>query len=124
MRFVTASLTLFAACVSASVAVAAPARLSDVEYIAANRCIGLESTKAFAGPDADALRQLVKSQEWGRNSFIYDKADQARDDGVREASRTGAENNIRLASERDGVCRTLASTTTASAPSASHNMMQ
>jgi hypothetical protein len=124
MRFVTASLTLVAAFASAAVAVAAPARLSDVEFIAANRCVGLESTKAFASPDADALRQLVKNQEWGRNQFIYDQADQARDDGAREASRSGAENNIRLASERDGVCRTLASTTTASAPSASHNMMQ
>ena len=124
MRFVTASLTLVAACASAAVAVAAPSRLSDVEFIAANRCVGLESSKAFAGPDAEALRQLVKSQEWGRNAFIYDKADQARDDGARDASRSGAENNVRLASERDGVCRTLASTTTASGPSASHNMTQ
>ena len=124
MRFVTASLALVAACASAAVAVAAPSRLSDVEFIAANRCVGLESSKAFAGPDAEALRQLVKSQEWGRNAFIYDKADQARDDGARDASRSGAENNVRLASERDGVCRTLASTTTASGPSASHNMTQ
>ena len=91
---------------------------------ARRECIGLESTKAFASPDADALRQLVKSQEWGRNAFIYDKADQARDEGAHDASRSGAENNVRLASERDGVCRTLASTTTASTPSASHNMMQ
>ena len=124
MRFVTASLTLAAAFASAAVAVAAPARLSDVEFIAANRCLGLESTKAFASPDADSLRQLVKSQEWGRNQFIYDKADQARDDGARDASRSGAEASARVASERDGVCRSLASTTTASTPSATHNMMQ
>ena len=124
MRFAITTLTIAAACASAAVAVAAPARLSDVQFLAANRCVGIESAKAFAGSDADALRQLVKEQQWGRASFIYDKADQARDDGEREASRSGAENNVRLTSERDGVCRALVSTTTASTPSGSHNMVQ
>jgi hypothetical protein len=124
MRSVTATLTIVAACASAAVAVAAPARISDVQFIAANRCLGIESTKAFGTPDAEALRQLVKTQNWGRDAYVYDKADQARDDGAREASRSGAENSLRLASERDGVCRSLASTTTASTGGASHNMMQ
>jgi hypothetical protein len=124
MRFVTAALTIVAACASAAVATAAPARLTDVQFIAANRCIGLESTKALASPDSDALRRLVKSQDGGRASYIYDKADQARDDGARDASRSGAENNLRLAAERDGVCRSLASITTASSGGASHNMVQ
>jgi hypothetical protein len=124
MRLVITTLTIAAACASAAVAVAAPARLTDVQFIAANRCLGIESAKTFAGPDADALRQLIKGQQWGRDSFIYDKADQARDDGERDASRSGAENNVRLTSERDGVCRALASTTTASTPSGSHTMIQ
>ena len=123
MRLVTAALTIAAACASAAVAVAAPARLSDVQFIAANRCLGIESTKAFATPDADALRQLAKDN-WGRDSYIQDKADQAREDGQREASRSGAENSVRLTAERDGVCRALVSTMTASAPSGTHNMMQ
>jgi len=124
MRFVTVTLAIAAACVSTAVAVAAPTRLSDVQFIAANRCLGIESAKALATPDADALRQLVKTQEWGRDAFIYDKADQVREDAQREASRSGAEGNLRLIAERDGVCRALASTTTASTPSATHNMMQ
>jgi hypothetical protein len=124
MRFAIATLTITAACASAAIAFAAPTRLSDVQFVAANRCLGIESAKGFAGPDADALRQLVKSQQWGRAEFINDQADQARDDGERDASRSGAENNVRLASERDGVCRSLVSTTTASTPSGSHNMMQ
>ena len=125
MRFVTATITLAAACASAAVAVAGPApRLSDVQFIAANRCLGIETSKTFASPDADALRQLIKREDWGRTSFVYDKADQARDDGARDASRSGAENNIRLTSERDGVCRAFASTTTAAAPGGSHNMKQ
>ena len=123
MRFVTAALTIAAACASAAVATAAP-RLTDVQYIAANRCIGLESTKSLASPDVDALRRLVKSQDGGRDTYIYDKADQARDDGARDASRSGAENNLRLVAERDGVCRSLASITTASSGGGSHNMVQ
>jgi hypothetical protein len=122
MRFVTAAITIAAACASAAVASAAPARISDVQFIAANRCLGIESTKNLASPDVDALRQLVKSQDWGREAFVYDKADQAREDGQREASRNGAESNVRLTSERDGLCRSLLSTTTAAATSGSHSM--
>jgi hypothetical protein len=124
MRIVTAALTIAAVCATAAVASAAPARINDVQFIAANRCLGLESTKGFSAPDADALRQLVKSQTWGRDSYIYDKADQAREDGERDASRSGAENNVRLTAERDGVCRSLASTATASSGGATHNMVQ
>jgi hypothetical protein len=124
MRFVTAALTVVAACASAAVAVAAPVRLSDVQFIAANRCLGIESTKAFATPDTDALRKLVKDN-WGRDSYIQDKADEARQDGERDASRAGAETTTRITAERDGVCRALVSTTTtASTPSGAHNMMQ
>jgi hypothetical protein len=123
MRFVTATLAIAAACASAAVAVAAPARLSDVQFVAANRCLGIESVKAFATPDADALRKLVKDN-YGRDSYIQDKADQAREDGERDASRSGAEVSARITAERDGVCRALVSTTTASTPSGTHNMMQ
>ena len=123
MRFLTATLTIAAACASAAVAVAAPARLSDVQFIEANRCIGIESTKTFASPDVDALRKLVKDN-YGRDSYIQDKADQARDDGQRDASRSSADVNQRITAERDGVCRALVSTTTASTPSGAHNMMQ
>jgi len=125
MRFVIAAITIAAACASAAVASAAPVRISDMQFIAANRCLGIESSKNLGTPDVDALRQLVKSQDWGRQAFIEDKADQAREDGQREASRSGAESNVRLTGERDGVCRSLVSTTTAASSSGgAHNMMQ
>ena len=123
MRFVTAALTIAAVSASAAVAVASTPRLSDVQFIAANRCIGIESTKAFATPDTDALRKLVKDN-WGRDSYIQDKADEARQDGERDASRAGAETTTRITAERDGVCRALVSTTTASTPGGAHNMVQ
>lgn len=124
MRLFTVTLTIAAACASAAVAVAAPTRISDVQFIAANRCLGIETTKQLASPDADALRKLVKEQNWGRDTFIYDKADQAREEGHREASSSSADTVARASAERDGVCRALASTTTASTPAASHNMIQ
>lgn len=124
MRFVTAALTITAVCASAAVAVAATPQLNDVQFVAANRCLGIESTKQFASPDAEALRQLLKSQPGGRDTYIYDKADQAREDGERDASRGSADLNARLAAERDGVCRALLSTTTASTGGGAHNMMQ
>ena len=123
MRFVTAALAIAAACASAAVAVAAPVRLSDVQFIAANRCLGIESTKAFASPDVDALRKLV-NDNYGRDSYIQDKADQAREDGERDASRSSADVNQRITAERDSVCRALVGATTASTPSGTHNMMQ
>ena len=43
MRIVTAALTVAAVCASAAVAIASPARLSDVQFIAANRCLGIEA---------------------------------------------------------------------------------
>ena len=124
MRFVTAALTIAAVSTSAAVAFASTPRLNDVQFIAANRCLGIESTKQFASPDADALRQLLKNQPGGRDGYIYDKADQAREQGERDASRSSADMTARLAAERDGICRALVSTTTASTPGGAHNMVQ
>jgi hypothetical protein len=124
MRTFTAILAVAAACAGAAVAGDAPVRLTDVQFIAANRCLGLESSKTFNSPDAEALRQLVKGQEGGRAPYISDRADQARDDGQREANLSGAAKDTRLAAERDGVCRQLATLTTASTGGGAHTMIQ
>lgn len=121
MRFaigIAAGLALAAA----TTVTAAPARLSDVQFIAANRCLGLMTSKALGTPDAAALNKLVKEQSWGRNGYIYDKADQAREEAQSDASRGGDELHARLIAERDSVCRSLLETSsTAGAPSAGHS---
>jgi len=131
MRLVTA--TLAAACVAsiAPLALAAPVspgresldRVSDVQFIEANRCLGLMSSKALGGPDTSALQRFIKAQSWGRDGYVYDRADQARDDATREAGRGGADRRAKLTAEVDGVCQTyLADTSTASAARPAHSL--
>jgi len=123
MRFITVALTAAVACAAAVPVFAAPTHLTDVQFIAANRCLGLMSSKSLGTPDAAALRLYLKSQEGGRNGYVFDRADEARRDGDRDASRSGAEIVARLTAERDGVCRGfLAATTTASAPGPAHSL--
>ena len=104
MRFITAAASITIACASAASAFAQPAHLSDVQFIAANRCLGLMSSKNLGTSDAATLDRFVKAQSFGRPGFVYDEADQARDDARRSANRGGAESDIHLTAERDGVC--------------------
>ena len=107
MRTTTAAALIAAVCAAAAPALAEqPTRLSDAQFVEANRCLGLMTSKTLSTPDAAAMQQLVKSQVGGRMSFIYDKADQARDDAQRQANRAATDNSS-LVAERDGVCRAL-----------------
>jgi len=123
MRFamgIAAGLTLAAA--ATAVTAASPVRLNDAQFIAANRCLGLMTSKALATPDAGTLTKLVKEQSWGRDAYIYNKADEARNDAVTDVNRGGAEMRARLVAERDGVCRAFLDTATAGGtPGAGHS---
>jgi hypothetical protein len=110
MRTTTVAALIAAASAAAWVAVPAladqPSHLSDSQFVEANRCLGLMTSKTLSTPDAAAMQQLVKSQVGGRMAFIYDRADQARDDAQRQANHAAADNST-LVAERDGVCRSL-----------------
>jgi hypothetical protein len=107
MRLLTTAALIAATCAASAPAMAAqPAHLSDVQFVEANRCLGLMTSKSMGTADAAALAQFLKTQNGGRVSFIYDRADQARDDGRRAADRAG-QDNARLVAERDGVCRSF-----------------
>ncbi|HVN01827.1 MAG TPA: hypothetical protein VMT68_16625 [Caulobacteraceae bacterium] len=122
MRFYTAAFTVAAFCAAAATAVAAPARLSDAQYIALNRCLGIESSKSLGTAHEAAFRQLVKTQDWARQSYIEEKADEARQTAADESANSSAALNAKLVAERDGVCRSFLETTTASTPAPSHAM--
>jgi hypothetical protein len=122
MRIATGLAAAAVLAAGATSVTAAPTRLSDVDFIAANRCLGLMSSKALATPDADAMRQLLKGQTGGRVAYVYDKADQARQDAQTEAARGGAERLARLTAERDGVCHNLATTSTAAGAGGGHSL--
>jgi hypothetical protein len=105
MRLVSAALIAASLAASAVSAVAAPARIDDTQFLVANRCLGLMTSHALGTPDAAAMRRFVEDQSWGRVSFVYDRADQMRDDARRAAERNDTDLRTRLTAERDGVCR-------------------
>jgi hypothetical protein len=106
MRLFTAAAAI-AACAAVAPALAAqPNHLSDVQFVQANRCLGLMTSKAIGTPDSAALALVLKSQNGGRIGYIYDRADQARDEARRQADHAG-QDNARLIAERDGVCRSF-----------------
>jgi len=112
MRLLTAAALIAATCAAGAPALAAPSQLNDVQFVEANRCLGLMSSKSIGAADAAAtLAKFLKSQNGSRVGFIYDRADQARDDARREADRAGPE-NTRLIAERDGVCRSFTGAST------------
>ena len=86
-------------------AVSAP--LSDAQFIEANRCLGLMTSKALATPDAASLKQRLDADAGGRAGYISDKADEARNDATRQAGHASADERAKLTAERDGVCRAL-----------------
>jgi hypothetical protein len=122
MRLIATAALAAIACASAATAFAQPDHLNDVQFIAANRCLGLMSSKTFGTPDAPALAKYLESQSVGRVGFVYDEADQAKDDARRDANRTGAETSARLIAERDGVCHAfVADAVTAAAAHSAHS---
>jgi hypothetical protein len=116
MRLVTVSFVAVLAAAAAPLATAAPSHLSDVQFIAASRCVGLMSSKKLASPDVTAMKKLVNDEDSGRIDYISDRADQARDDAQNQADRASGDELAKLTAERDGVCHSLlASMSTASA---------
>jgi len=121
MSIIRIALVAGALAASAVVAHAAPSRLNDVQYIAANRCIALMESKSLGPTDAYALKALVKAQSAGRVSDVWDRAEQAKEDAASLADRASGDLKTHLIAERDGVCESLApATQTTAAPSASH----
>ena len=102
-----AFLTVIAAaigCAAATQALAAPTRLTDVQYMQASRCLGLMTSKALATPDAGPLAKYLQSQDWARSDYIESKADEMRQEAQHEASSRDAGLLTRLTAERDGAC--------------------
>ena len=106
-RFTAFAVVLAAATGAVASPTASTGRMSDAQFVAASRCLGLLQSKALATADAGTLASILKADGWGRPTLILDHADEARDDARRLGSHPGDEALTRLARERDGVCRTF-----------------
>lgn len=96
--------SIIVAALAASVAQAAPARVSDMQYVQAERCRGLIGSKALGETDTAAIDAFLKDQGRGRVSYVLDRGENARSDAEREARRAGPDTKAHLVTERDTVC--------------------
>ena len=92
---------------AATAAAAQPGHLSDVAYMKAARCAGLASSSKLGSADGAALTSLVKSQAWGRDPYVLDKADDLQSKAKREADHADEFSKPRLSAELNGACASL-----------------
>ena len=104
---------------AATVTVAAPAHVTDVQYLEANRCRALIASTALGGGDTKAIDAFLRAQRGGRDAYISDKADQTQDETAREARRATGDRKTMLIAERDQTC--LAFTTPSAVAGGSPN---
>lgn len=95
-----AALTTFAGAAIADT----PPRLTDAQYIDANRCLGLMRSKPLTSPEAAALAAVIRAQDWGRVPLVEDEADSARRNAQTDADHAGPDELATLTAQRDGVC--------------------
>lgn len=118
---ITRGLIITAAlCSVAGFAAAGPTRLNDVQFIAASRCLGIVSSKTLGTSDAAAFRAFVDQQSRARDIIAQDRADEAREDAMREANRATGEHKDRLVAERDGACQVYVAPTSQAGGGAAH----
>jgi hypothetical protein len=99
---------------ASSIAVAAAAgaqaaSMSDVQYMAAERCEALVGSPALGKGDTHALQALIRQQERGRSAVAIELGQQAHDDAARQARIAGGYEKSKLMAERDGACRAMVS---------------
>jgi len=79
-----------------------PQRLTDVAFIAAERCEGLaQGAKA----DTAAIKSLLVNQDNDRSQYILEKADQEHDDAKRMASHAQGYDLQAINNELSGACQ-------------------
>jgi hypothetical protein len=84
-----------------------PARLSDVAFMEAARCAGLESSGKLGAGDEAAIKALVKSQSSGRDSYILDKANELQSEAAHEVAHADDYMKSKLTAEVNGACAAL-----------------
>jgi hypothetical protein len=108
---------IIASLAASSVAMAAPAHLTDSQYLSAVRCRALIASPSLGKGDTSAIDAMLKVERNGRQPAVADRADEVRSDTVRVTGHAGANEKAQLMAERNGVCQAIGEggTTTAAA---------
>lgn len=107
-NFVAAATIAAGAAALATAAFASGPKLSDSQYLAAAHCQGLFASKSLGSVDASAINAMMKSEGASRTPAVLDRADDARNQAMSQASHAGPAVRSQLVSERDGACQTWA----------------
>lgn len=98
MKYAVIALAIAAVAGSAS---AAP-KLTDVDYLRANRCKGL-ATSIEGVVDPAALNSLIKSERGARATYVVDRGEEEFQRARKEAK--SQDRKARLTAELTGACR-------------------
>lgn len=85
----------------------APKRISDSDYLRANRCAALASAPELGESDSAAYKALLKSQGRGRNEVVVSMGKRQQEKTAAEVRSSNQEYRETLRAERDGACKTL-----------------
>jgi len=99
------SFIVIAALAASNVALAAPAHLTDGQFLAASRCRALIASPALGGGDTRVIDGLIKTQGRARDTYIFDKSRETQDEASRQARHAGPMGRTALIAERDGACQ-------------------
>lgn len=108
MRILTSVVILAAVTAAAGGALAGPVkRISDSDYLKANRCLGLASATELGAPNPDPFKALVKAQSVGRNEVIASRGKTILGKSLKEPRNSNEERRAVLRSELEGSCAAL-----------------
>lgn len=91
----------FAALATAS---AASARMTDREFLQANRCRGLAGSTQLGAVDTTVIDGKIREESHARDLYIMERAEAVRQDAERDARHASDTLKARLIAERNGVC--------------------
>lgn len=105
MRFTAFATAAVIAAAAAGSALAAEA--TDVDYLRASRCEGLNASDKLAISNPAALESFMKEEGRSRVPYVRERADAERRKAMREARSESTERQARLQAELDGPCMEL-----------------
>lgn len=109
MRILTTAVLIAASVASvATASYAETARFTDAQFIKVSRCRGLAGSPTLGG-DKAAYDAVIKVQRQGRDTYIRDRADQARSAAEHQARNAGDGEKQALAEELNGACAAMLS---------------
>lgn len=87
----------------------ASAAISDVEFLKANRCMGLADS-GVATVDTAAMDAFIKTERRARSPYALERGRAEYDKGKREGKSVSADRRERLAAELNGPCQAYTAT--------------